>query len=515
MAHIFISYSRRDREYARKLVDSLLERGFDVWFDEHIEYGVNWETAIFRAIDACAAFVVLMSPDSMNSDWVQRECAYADRRRKPAFPVLLAGEEFPRFMLIQFADGREGKLPGEVFYTKLAELTPPAAGARGVELAQKDVERLPPPIEDTRTRRLETAMPRQSQRGQRTEVRVKVSLPDSPGLRGELPDITEFGDEIRKEDVRDTGFPLSFPTDSSGRPLPVALCVQVISDHYTAHYPPNACGDGGAELEVPPVHDSRTVIFALTPTDSAFVGRASLTVRILRQGKVIAENVISTRVVEQVAEAAYGLATAALTWAMAGPAPAAPLGAVEVTRRVARAIPPEPASAPASVSPRPQPVPGRMMPAPARPRRSGAPLGGLVAVAFAALLGLSVLLVSQGRQPLLGTTALATDGPSRTQSATSLSTSTAPPSAVLVFGVVDSVGDTAKIFERTPAAGFTEIGTLDKGTEVEVISKSVGAEQTWLWVAKDDGERVWMHAEEVRLPEGITLNDIPEWQPPR
>ena len=36
MAHIFISYSRRDAAYARKLADSLLERGFDVWFDEQI-----------------------------------------------------------------------------------------------------------------------------------------------------------------------------------------------------------------------------------------------------------------------------------------------------------------------------------------------------------------------------------------------------------------------------------------------------------------------------------------------
>ncbi|MCA9905831.1 MAG: toll/interleukin-1 receptor domain-containing protein, partial [Anaerolineae bacterium] len=199
MAHIFISYSRRDTDYARKLAESLRDHGFDIWFDEHIEYGANWEMAIFRAIDACAVLVVLMSPDSAASEWVQREVAYAERRKKPIYPLLLEGEEFPRFVLTQYVDVTSHDLPKEHFYDNLSQYLPRRSG-RGLALAMQDVEKLPPPLEDTRTRRLETAMPHQSQRGQGTEVRVKISLPDSPGLRGELPDVTEFGDEIKKSD---------------------------------------------------------------------------------------------------------------------------------------------------------------------------------------------------------------------------------------------------------------------------------------------------------------------------
>jgi hypothetical protein len=33
MSYVFVSYSQKDRNHARKLADALLNRGFDVWFD--------------------------------------------------------------------------------------------------------------------------------------------------------------------------------------------------------------------------------------------------------------------------------------------------------------------------------------------------------------------------------------------------------------------------------------------------------------------------------------------------
>jgi hypothetical protein len=33
MYYVFVSYSKKDSSYARKLADALLNRGFDVWFD--------------------------------------------------------------------------------------------------------------------------------------------------------------------------------------------------------------------------------------------------------------------------------------------------------------------------------------------------------------------------------------------------------------------------------------------------------------------------------------------------
>jgi hypothetical protein len=124
MSHVFISYSKKNQKYARQLAEKLIQEGFDVWIDDRIDYGDSWERVIFKAIDECSAFVVIMTPESYESDWVLRECQYADRRKKPQFPVLLSGEEFPRYGFLQFADVRDGQLPPPNFYDKLAQHAP-------------------------------------------------------------------------------------------------------------------------------------------------------------------------------------------------------------------------------------------------------------------------------------------------------------------------------------------------------------------------------------------------------
>lgn len=124
MSHIFISYSKKNQPYARKLAKKLQQEGFNIWIDDRIEYGVNWENTIFTAIDDCAVILPIMSLESAESMWVQRECHHAEKRGKPAFPVLLSGEEFPRYGLTQYADVRGSVLPDEDFYELIAEHLP-------------------------------------------------------------------------------------------------------------------------------------------------------------------------------------------------------------------------------------------------------------------------------------------------------------------------------------------------------------------------------------------------------
>jgi len=124
MSHVFISYSKKNRAYARTLADNLLSMGFDVWIDDRIDFGEMWERTIFKAIDECSAFIVIMTPDSYESDWVLREIQYADRRHKPQFPVLLEGEDFPRYGPHQHVDVRGGILPPEHFYERLEKVAP-------------------------------------------------------------------------------------------------------------------------------------------------------------------------------------------------------------------------------------------------------------------------------------------------------------------------------------------------------------------------------------------------------
>ncbi|MEO8394979.1 MAG: TIR domain-containing protein [Chloroflexota bacterium] len=123
MAHIFISYAHSNREYARKLADHLLASGFDVWIDDRIDFGTNWVREIFKAIDASAAFILIMSPEADASDWVQKEYLQADAQKKPMLPLLLDGGVFPYLRNVQYYDVRDGEMPQPNFIRRLATFT--------------------------------------------------------------------------------------------------------------------------------------------------------------------------------------------------------------------------------------------------------------------------------------------------------------------------------------------------------------------------------------------------------
>jgi type II secretory pathway pseudopilin PulG len=572
MAHIFVSYSRKDKDYARKLVDHLLALGFDVWFDEHIEYGSNWEQAIQRAIDTCAAFIVVMSPASAESEWVRNESAHAADRSKPIYPLLLDGEAFLRFKTTQYVDVRGGVLPSDEFIAKLTEHT--ARGAsKGKRYGSIDTGTIRPfqrPLPPTtQTRRLESAMPRQTQRAVPTEVRIKISLPDSAGLRGELPDVTEYGDEIKKGDVRESGFPLTFPVDANGNPLPIKLCAQVESAHYDVRYPANDCGAGQADIELPPDTDSRTVIVALNPRDAAYVGRASVTVRLLREGKVIAENVVVTRVVEQVHELAYGFGSAQLMFATAAsgeathalpgssasapaPVPAVPPSAAELqfdkyfrsgNTDVTKSIRRERAEAPTPVAPVPNAAapsgaaPPPPMPMPQRKTTSRGrllPFAGLVGILLAGIVG--VLTVSSPSansesptQTSIALAAIATETAQAVAQATQIVPTLPDTGGGGITGTITSSGSGGSgeraVYTGLPRTGFSESGIVPTDTQVSVRSRATvqvtlpgddddGGEvvnQVWLEIVLSDQTTYWIPAEFVRLAEGVTLEDVPEW----
>jgi hypothetical protein len=109
MSHIFISYSRTDIDFARYLRASLEAEGFPVWMDEkRLSAGMDWWGEIEANIDSCAAFLVIMSPDSKDSVFVQNEILRALDQKKALFPVLLAGKSFGLLAHVQFEDMRGG-----------------------------------------------------------------------------------------------------------------------------------------------------------------------------------------------------------------------------------------------------------------------------------------------------------------------------------------------------------------------------------------------------------------------
>jgi hypothetical protein len=99
---VFISYSRADQAYATDLARHLEQQGVPVWFDRKIELGVHWRRKLFAEVRGCLAMIVLMSPSSSESMWVQAEYREAEAKRKLVIPILIEGESFPELTHLQY-----------------------------------------------------------------------------------------------------------------------------------------------------------------------------------------------------------------------------------------------------------------------------------------------------------------------------------------------------------------------------------------------------------------------------
>lgn len=120
MGHIFISYSHKDTVYAHKLAENLQRMGFEAWIDERLDYGSQWPQELQKQLDSCSAFIVIMSPRSYESDWVQSELQRARRKSKPIFPLLLEGDEpWLSVESTQYYDVRGEAVPDPEFYSDL------------------------------------------------------------------------------------------------------------------------------------------------------------------------------------------------------------------------------------------------------------------------------------------------------------------------------------------------------------------------------------------------------------
>ncbi len=86
---IFLSYSHQDTEEATKLRAKLDECGYDVWIDQRIRGGEDWEGAIKDALRKVTDLVVLLSPEAADSEWVGQEVWAARHTNKKTHPLLV------------------------------------------------------------------------------------------------------------------------------------------------------------------------------------------------------------------------------------------------------------------------------------------------------------------------------------------------------------------------------------------------------------------------------------------
>jgi len=135
MAHIFISYSHKDTDYAHALANNLNGMGFEVWIDERLDYGSQWPQELQKQLDTCSAFILIMSPRSYTSEWVQSELQRARRKLKPIFPMLLEGDEpWLSVESTQYYDVRGKVYPDSKFYSALKQVMTSTPVARTLQM---------------------------------------------------------------------------------------------------------------------------------------------------------------------------------------------------------------------------------------------------------------------------------------------------------------------------------------------------------------------------------------------
>ncbi|WP_334908631.1 toll/interleukin-1 receptor domain-containing protein [Nostoc sp.] len=94
--NVFISHSSKDTNLVRQIADALRNADFQVWNDTQIFPGDNWAELIANELRESDAMVVLLTPNSVDSPYINAEVGYAlgeQGYKGRVIPVLAAPSE--------------------------------------------------------------------------------------------------------------------------------------------------------------------------------------------------------------------------------------------------------------------------------------------------------------------------------------------------------------------------------------------------------------------------------------
>ena len=106
MTQVFISYSRKDLAFVSRLAADLTGANFDVWYDlSRLAGGDRWQLEIENALQKSQFVIVVLSPDSLGSEWVEKECLYASQLKRKVIPLMYHPCDLPlRFANMNYID---------------------------------------------------------------------------------------------------------------------------------------------------------------------------------------------------------------------------------------------------------------------------------------------------------------------------------------------------------------------------------------------------------------------------
>jgi len=105
-SQVFLSYSRKDQNFALELAQRMKQRNVPVWVDQwDIPPSANWPREVQSAIQSCTHVLLVLSPNSIASKEVRSEMYYASDSGKIILPVICAPCDIPlRIRPLQYVD---------------------------------------------------------------------------------------------------------------------------------------------------------------------------------------------------------------------------------------------------------------------------------------------------------------------------------------------------------------------------------------------------------------------------
>ncbi len=118
-SEVFLSHSSRDRNFASRLAEMLRTHGIPIWYSQtNIRGAQQWHDEIGAALRRCDWFLVVLSPNSVESIWVKRELLFALQQHHfvgRIVPLILAPCEYEKlswtlssFQVVDFSQPLEG-----------------------------------------------------------------------------------------------------------------------------------------------------------------------------------------------------------------------------------------------------------------------------------------------------------------------------------------------------------------------------------------------------------------------
>ena len=131
---VFISYSSNDQDKVVKLADRLRSAGVSIWVDESgIGAATLWSKEIAGAIKGCKVLLLMVTPNSIQSENVVKEVTLAAEQRKKILPVVLAPTQIPEALEYHLAGIQHLDVSGRSTSESAEEILPALQRLLGME----------------------------------------------------------------------------------------------------------------------------------------------------------------------------------------------------------------------------------------------------------------------------------------------------------------------------------------------------------------------------------------------